>query len=871
MQKIIFLFFWFASISVNSQEIVLTGTITDKEGLGIQNASIILLDSNNDNVDYAFTDVKGNYSLSYQKGNLSSLKLEVSCLGYSKTYKLIGVLSQVQNFVLEKKVETLREVVVEANQKIKKEQDTTTIKTASFTNKTEQTLEDVLKKLPGIEVQQDGSIKAHGVAIDKLLIEGEDMFNKNYKLLTKNLDANVLDAVQIIDDYEDNPVLKKLNNSDKVALNLKLKKGKKNIWFGNVTLGAGIVSENRWKESLNLGLIRKEIKLFYLADYNNLGEKATDLVSSNVIENDIFGEDRLEYSAKSLFTINSNEIGLFSKTQSVFNNAFLNSLSFTKKIKKNLSLRGSAYLTIDIQNQNSFAETNYNFGSNPISFTENSFYNRRSSLASTELELKYYPNDKNYITNLFLFKEHPTHTNNNLLFNSNQINQSSKNDNYTFYNHFNHTLQLDRNKVLNNYIYFGYDKMEENTKIFSPLLNSFLEVNSGDAIHQKSNNSLFYIGEKTKLIAQFGNFDITNSLQFEYSKEIFANQFTITEQRFSNYENNLNFNKIKLDFDNALRYNFSKKINFTASLTVKNTNFNTTIGNKNFWIVNPNISLNIKKTGFGNFAVSYSENNDLPEINQLTSNFQLIDYRSFFKGTNFQNPIKNSVSRFTYSIYQDQKRFSVNTGLIYMKSKTILNTISTITNDFNFSSSLLTPGGDNFNFNFSVVNYLRKLKLASKIETIQNWNSTPISVNSDVFLISKNYSNTIKYTATTYFKKGINLDGGFAYHFNKSEFDSSTNENNTKDIFLNLNVDISKVLLAECKSASYFVNSQNYTFSNLVLNYNPEQSRFSYRLVFNNMFNEDKFTFVTLNNFTFYQSSVDLVPRYLLGTVKYRF
>lgn len=310
MQKIIFLFFWFASISVNSQEIVLTGTITDKEGLGIQNASIILLDSNNDNVDYAFTDVKGNYSLSYQKGNLSSLKLEVSCLGYSKTYKLIGVLSQVQNFVLERKVETLREVVVEANQKIKKEQDTTTIKTASFTNKTEQTLEDVLKKLPGIEVQQDGSIKAHGVAIDKLLIEGEDMFNKNYKLLTKNLDANVLDAVQIIDDYEDNPVLKKLNNSDKVALNLKLKKGKKNIWFGNVTLGAGIVSENRWKESLNLGLIRKEIKLFYLADYNNLGEKATDLVSSNVIENDIFGEDRLEYSAKSLFTINSNEIGL---------------------------------------------------------------------------------------------------------------------------------------------------------------------------------------------------------------------------------------------------------------------------------------------------------------------------------------------------------------------------------------------------------------------------------------------------------------------------------------------------------------------------------------------------------------------------------
>ena len=144
-------------------------------------------------------------------------------------------------------------------------------------------------------------------------------------------------------------------------------------------------------------------------------------------------------------------------------------------------------------------------------------------------------------------------------------------------------------------------------------------------------------------------------------------------------------------------------------------------------------------------------------------------------------------------------------------------------------------------------------------------------MNNDVFLIAKNYSNTIKYTATTYFKKGINFDGGFAYHFNKSVFDSNTNENRTKDVFLNLNYPISEVLLAECNNASYFVNNQNYTFSNLVLNYNPLESRFSFRLIFNNILNEDKFTFVTLNNFTFYQSSVDLVPRYLLGTVKYRF
>jgi hypothetical protein len=100
---------------------------------------------------------------------------------------------------------------------------------------------------------------------------------------------------------------------------------------------------------------RKEIKLFYLADYN-LGEKATDLVSSNVMENDIFGEDRLSILLNLYLLLIVTKL-IFSKTQSILI-CVLNSLSFTK-IKK-IFLLGSAYLN-DIQNQNSFAETNYNF------------------------------------------------------------------------------------------------------------------------------------------------------------------------------------------------------------------------------------------------------------------------------------------------------------------------------------------------------------------------------------------------------------------------------------------------------------------------------------------------------------------------------
>ena len=872
MSKIIFLFFFLLSFTAFSQEINIKGTIKDSNDRGIQSASVLLIDDNENNLGYNYSDENGNYSISFAKPNSEKITIEISCLGYQKKVLNLNVKTNTnQNFTLVEKTETLKEVVIDANKKIRIEQDTTTIKVASFGNKTEQTVEDLLKKLPGIEVSKDGTIKAHGKTIDKLLIEGDDMFDKNYKLLSKNLDAKVLDAVQIIDNFEDNPILKKLNNSDKVALNLKLKKGKTNVWFGNVSFGSGVVSENRWKESLNLGLLKKKIKLFYLSDYNNLGEKASDLIYTNVLDRNSFSNDRFEYKAKNLFNINNNEVQFFSKTQSILNNAFLNSLSFTKKLNPKLSLRGVVYVADDNQNQKSFSETKYNIDGNPISFTENNFYNNHKTLSSTELELKYYANEKNYITNLFIFKNNPNNLNNNLIFNSDQINQSSKVENYTFYNHLNHTFKLSESKVLNNYIYFGKDKINENSLISSPFLNTFLNTNSNAGINQIANNKLLYIGGITKLISKIRKIDVTNSLQFELNQEQFKNTFLVNNNSNTNYESNTKLNQLKTYFDNAIRYNFSKKIDFTANISLQNNVFKTQVTSENIFLINPTISLNIKKTGFGNFSISYSENNTLPEINQLTSNNQLIDYRSFSKGTFYNKPLKNTISSFSYYFYNDEKRFSVNTSLFYIKSHSIFNTESTLTNDFNFASYKQTNGGDNYNFNFSFVNYIRKLKIASKIETTQMWSSMPINVNSSEFIKAKNYNNTLKYSTTTYFKIPINFDCGFNYNFNQSTFNDITTKNSTRDFLININYTISKTWLAEINNSFYNVNNQNYSFNNIVVNYNPIESRFSYRLLFNNIRNENEYTFITISNNTYYKSSINLVPRYLLCSVKYRF
>lgn len=866
-----FIFIILLTNSLFSQELTIKGKISDQQNRGIQNASVSLLDEKGDFLGYNFTDENGNYNITFEKLTTNNLTIEISCLGYQKVTQLINSSILTQNFTLEEKIETLNEIVLEAGKKIRIEQDTTFIKVASFGNKTEQTVEDILKKLPGIEVLKDGTIKAHGKAIDKLLIEGEDMFDKNYKLLSKNLDAKVLDEVQIIDSFEDNPVFKKLNNSDKVALNLKLKKGLDNIWFGNITLGSGIVSENRWKENLNLGLLKKKIKLFYFGDYNNLGEKATDLITANVIDKSTFGNDRFEYKAKSLYTISSNEVQFFSKTQSIFNNAFLNSISVSSKLKKNLSLRGVIYVANDNQNQNSSAITNYNLENNPISFTENNLYTNKKTLASTELELKYTPNEKNYITNLFIFKNNPNKTANNLLFNSDQINQSSNANNYTLYNHFNHTIQVSKNKVLNNYFYIGNDKINEKSNIQSPFLNNFFNINDNEVINQNANNKLFFSGYKSKLISKFKKIDLTNSVNLEYNKEQFNNTFVAENQNISTYQNNTKLNLLNIIQENTLRYNFSKKIDLTSNINFQQTFLKNNSFSNDIFFINPSIYLNIKKTGFGNFSLSHSENNTLPEINQLTTNFQLTDYRSFLQGTTYNKPLKNQTTTFNYYFYNDEKRYSINTSIFYINSKSILNTSSNLTNDFNFNSYIQTKGSKSYNFNFSFVNYIRKLKLASKIETINSWITSPINVNSTDFTNSKNYINTIKYSATTYFKAPINLDFGFSYNYFQSTFQDIKTTNITKDYFLNINYKISNTILAESNNSLYLVNNQTYSFNNFVLSYTPLESKLSYRIILNNLINENQYTFISINNYSYYQSVIQLVPRYILGTIKYRF
>lgn len=864
-------FLSFVNFNSFAQGLIIKGKITNSKYYGIENASISVFDQQKKNLGYAFSDKEGIYSISIKLNSQDSVEIEVSCLGFRKLLKLINIYANIQNFTLIEKYDILTEVVIESGKKIKVNQDTTFIRVESFSNKTEQTVEDILKKLPGIVIRKDGTITAHGKIIDKLLIEGEDIFDANYKILTKNLDAKVLEEVQIIDNFEDNPIFKKLNNSDKVALNLKLKKGYSNVWFGNITLGGSISKNSRWKESLTLGLLKKKIKGFYFGDFNNLGEKSTDLFSTNVNNKNNYSNDRLEYKAKSLYSITNNEILFFSKTQSVFNDALLNSLSFSSNLTKRVSLRGLVYVGYDNQNQNSLTTTKYNLVSNPVTFTEKNNYVNKKILSSSEIEIKFKANEKNYFTNLFVIKNNPSNTFNNLLFNNSNVVQNLNNENLTFYNHLNHTIRISDKAVLNNYFYIGNDKIQEKLTILSPPLNSYLGIDTFSSIRQNVNNKLFFFGIKSKLVTKSKKIDLTNSIQIEHTNESFENSFFSRDTTFIDYQNNTKIKIGNISQENTLRYNFNKKIDLTARYSLKQSKFNFNNRTKNIFNTNPSIYFNIKKTRIGNFTLSYLENNAIPEINQLTTNYYLSDFRSFLLGTSYSNLLRNKTTALNYYFYNDEKRYSLNVSSYYSTSKSIINSINKITNDFNFNNYIQSSGGISYNLSVSMVNYLRKLKTATKIENISTWIDKPINANSNSFLQYKGFTNYLKYSGTTYFKRKINLDFSISFNYFQSIYQEIKAKNSTFEGFLNINYKINKTLLLESNNSIYVVNKQKYFFNNAILNYNPIESKLSFRVIFNNIINENKYKNVTINEYAINQYTVQLVPRYLLVTMKYRF
>src|SRR5690606_30455099 len=143
-----------------------------------------------------------------------------------------------------------------------------------FVTGKEKKLEDVIKALPGLDVTEDGEIQVEGKTVQKVMVEGKDFFDGDSKLASKNIPADAVSKVEVLRNYNEVSQLQGLTNTqDQVAINIRLKEGKTNFWFGEISAGAGYSEEKfRYIASPRLFYYSPENSASIITNFNNNGE-----------------------------------------------------------------------------------------------------------------------------------------------------------------------------------------------------------------------------------------------------------------------------------------------------------------------------------------------------------------------------------------------------------------------------------------------------------------------------------------------------------------------------------------------------------------------------------------------------------------------
>ena len=255
-----------------AQEISLSGTVKDSLGVGVDMANVIAINTATQGLEsYGITNHAGLFKLKLKTGEQYTVK--VSYLGFkpeSFTFTA-GENDAVKDIVLQEQAAQLDEVDVTYEMPVSVKGDTIVYDTDAFVSGTEKKLKDVLENLPGIEINDDGQIEVEGKTVSKVMVEGKDFFDGDSKLAVENIPANALSKVEVLRNFNEVSQMKGLtNDDDNVALNIKLKEGKKNFWFGELTAGYG--PDDRYLAHPKLFYYSPKYSINIITDLNNIGE-----------------------------------------------------------------------------------------------------------------------------------------------------------------------------------------------------------------------------------------------------------------------------------------------------------------------------------------------------------------------------------------------------------------------------------------------------------------------------------------------------------------------------------------------------------------------------------------------------------------------
>jgi hypothetical protein len=254
----------------------ITGTVVDAQGDPLIGASVRLLTvGDSTQVKAAVANNSGQFSLNGVKAG--TYLLEASYIGSTSNWQKVTLKDQsltLKKIVLSENATVLKEAVVTGiRTPIKVMEDTIEFNADSYKTQPNAVVEDLLKRLPGVEVSSDGKITANGKEVTKILVDGKEFFSDDPKVASKNLPVNIVDKLQVVDRKSDLARITGVEDGEEeTVINLTVKKGMNNGWFGNTEWGVG--TDNRYMGTFTVNRFWEGNQITLLGGLNNINEPA---------------------------------------------------------------------------------------------------------------------------------------------------------------------------------------------------------------------------------------------------------------------------------------------------------------------------------------------------------------------------------------------------------------------------------------------------------------------------------------------------------------------------------------------------------------------------------------------------------------------
>jgi predicted xylose isomerase-like sugar epimerase len=865
-----------------SQSKIISGKVVDSLDRAIEN--ILVLETNSNIYDY--TDEKGNFFLNKNKLT-DTLELRLEYFG--ALIKIIR-LSKIEfknevpvKIKIQKKFNNLKEVIIQAKKPATIKKDTINFKTRYFTDGTEQSVEDLLKKIPGLQIDSEGTIKIGNQEIEKLMVDGDDLFERGYKILSKNMPAYPIEEVEVLKNYSNNRLLKDVEESDKVALNLKLDEKSKRIWFGNIETSIG--NDNFYQLKGNLMNFGKKNKYYFLTNLNNIGYNATGDIENlvrpfRINEPASIGDDQ---SVNSLINLSPESLN-FKENRTNFNNAELVSLNVIFNPTEKLKIKTLGFFNCDETDffRNSIDVVDVN-GTN-FTNTQDFELRNKNRVAFGKLDFIYNVSKTKMLESTTKYNNGDFNDNSNLVFNGNSTIQNLQHQNTLFDQKISYTNKFKNKKVFLITGRYIDEKTPQNYAInkffYQDLFPSFSNAND---ISQQSTNQMQFAGINAHLLDRKTNGHLLElQLGNEFRKDRLSTTFSLLQDDLvlnnpTDYQNKTSYQvndlylkskyRLKInDFGIVGKLNVHQLFNRLENNGVSN--------NQSPFFINPNLGFDWKINDSNKITSSYSYNTTNARVLDVFSDFVLTGFRSFSKGTGNFNQLDASSLVFNYQLGNWSDRFFANTFILYSKNHDFFSTNITLNQNYTLAEKILVKDREFISINSNLDYYFKFISSNLKLD---------LGYTKSEFKNIVNNSNLRLVTSNNY-NYGLELRSGFKGIFNyhigtkwtTTEIETTISNSFTDNVsFLDLSFVFNKKIDVQIQSERYFfgnlLTDNTYYFLDFDARYKLIDNKLTLGLTGKNLFNTKRFRNFSISDIGTSTTEYRLLPRFVLLKLEYRF